>query len=225
MPDRTCSVPDCGRAYRCKGYCNTHYRRRLRHGDPSIVLPSGTVRGGCDADGCPNPHHAKGLCKGHHGLWYRRATLAARHAYEARYRASHREKAIRQAREWRINNPDRARESTRAYAQRNKERIRDQKRRYRARNRDRIRVSNQRHRALRKNALINDLTAKQWHAIKVAYRHRCAYCHKRKPLTMDHVIPLSKDGPNTASNVVPACGSCNSRKGDRAAPEYQPLLF
>ena len=29
---------------------------------------------------------------------------------------------------------------------------------------------------------------------------------------MDHVIPISKGGPDTADNVVAACASCNTSK-------------
>lgn len=36
----------------------------------------------------------------------------------------------------------------------------------------------------------------------------------------DHVIPLSKGGHHTASNVVPACGPCNSVKSDGPAPPF-----
>jgi 5-methylcytosine-specific restriction endonuclease McrA len=59
----------------------------------------------------------------------------------------------------------------------------------------------------------SDLTLDQWTAIKAAYGYRCAYCRQQKPLTQDHVIPVSKGGPHTASNIVPACRSCNSSKG------------
>ncbi|RCG31975.1 hypothetical protein DQ384_05380 [Sphaerisporangium album] len=72
----------------------------------------------------------------------------------------------------------------------------------------------------------NDLTDAQWREIQVAYRFRCAYCGRRsKKLTKDHVIALSKGGPHTASNVVPACGPCNFGKQDGPAPAYQPLLL
>ena len=38
----------------------------------------------------------------------------------------------------------------------------------------------------------------------------CAYCGALDyNLTMDHVIPLSKGGINSVSNIVMACGSCN----------------
>ena len=33
--------------------------------------------------------------------------------------------------------------------------------------------------------------------------------------TRDHVIPISKGGNNTKENIVPACGSCNSKKKDK----------
>lgn len=71
------------------------------------------------------------------------------------------------------------------------------------------------HKAAVRGANIRDLTTAQWEAIKEIYGQCCAYCHKKKPLTMDHVIAVSKGGDHTASNIVPACHSCNSRKGAR----------
>ena len=39
----TCAAPDCTRAPRARGYCDTHYRRVRKWGDPTIVLkPWGT---------------------------------------------------------------------------------------------------------------------------------------------------------------------------------------
>lgn len=77
-----------------------------------------------------------------------------------------------------------------------------------------------------RNAPIIDLSESQWLAIKVAYRHRCAYCGEKKPLTQDHIIPVSKGGAHTASNIIPACQSCNSSKGARLPlVTYQPHLI
>lgn len=88
-------------------------------------------------------------------------------------------------------------------------------------------VSQQRYR--RRVTLENvecSLTSEQWQAIKIAYRNRCAYCGLRKKLTMDHVIPISKGGEHTASNIVPACQSCNSSKNARLPQvTYQPHLI
>jgi 5-methylcytosine-specific restriction endonuclease McrA len=45
--------------------------------------------------------------------------------------------------------------------------------------------------------------------------HSCQYCGSKKSLTIDHVIPRSKNGKHSWDNVVIACHTCNSRKGDR----------
>jgi hypothetical protein len=44
---------------------------------------------------------------------------------------------------------------------------------------------------------------------------KCRYCGSSEPVELDHVIPLSKKGPNTKDNVVPCCDHCNSAKRDR----------
>lgn len=57
----------------------------------------------------------------------------------------------------------------------------------------------------------------QWEEVKARFRNRCAYCGERKPLTVDHVIPVSQGGDHSISNIVPACQACNSSKGNRKA--------
>lgn len=49
--------------------------------------------------------------------------------------------------------------------------------------------------------------------------HTCQYCGSSKRLTLDHVIPRSKGGLHTWNNVVAACETCNSVKGDRLPHE------
>jgi 5-methylcytosine-specific restriction endonuclease McrA len=43
----------------------------------------------------------------------------------------------------------------------------------------------------------------------------CQYCGSPKSLTLDHIIPRSKGGKTSWSNLVTACQPCNTRKGDR----------
>lgn len=50
-------------------------------------------------------------------------------------------------------------------------------------------------------------------------KYKCVYCSTSNDLTLDHVIPKSKGGKNTWSNLVTACKKCNSRKGDRTPEE------
>lgn len=50
----------------------------------------------------------------------------------------------------------------------------------------------------------------------------CQYCgctRERKDMNIDHVIPLSKDGPNDWTNVVLSCVSCNTRKANKSLQE------
>lgn len=52
--------------------------------------------------------------------------------------------------------------------------------------------------------------------------HRCQYCLRRFPvkeLTLDHVLPRSRGGRDSWSNIVSACSGCNRRKGDRLPSE------
>lgn len=62
---------------------------------------------------------------------------------------------------------------------------------------------------------------RDWRRLVQRHDHRCAYCHARKPLTADHVVPLSRGGLHTIGNLLPACKSCNSRKHTRYLTEWR----
>jgi len=51
---------------------------------------------------------------------------------------------------------------------------------------------------------------------------RCQYCGRRFPtseLSLDHVVPRSRGGLSTWTNIVCACSRCNARKGGRRPKE------
>jgi 5-methylcytosine-specific restriction endonuclease McrA len=48
----------------------------------------------------------------------------------------------------------------------------------------------------------------------------CAYCGGSEDIQPDHVVPLSRGGSNSITNVVPACGPCNSDKGSKSLAEW-----
>jgi hypothetical protein len=60
-------------------------------------------------------------------------------------------------------------------------------------------------------------------------RHLCAYCggkFKAEDLRMEHVIPDSRGGPKSWTNIVSSCQFCNDKKRDRTPEEAgMPLLF
>ena len=113
-----------------------------------------------------------------------------------------------------------------AYYQKNKGEVLARTNAYRRMHPEMAAASQRKRRAARNNAPINNLTAAQWLSIKEHYGFCCVYCSKKqRRLTQDHIVPLSKGGGHTYSNVVPACRSCNSKKGAGAVLfPVQPLL-
>jgi 5-methylcytosine-specific restriction endonuclease McrA len=66
-------------------------------------------------------------------------------------------------------------------------------------------------------------TTEEWFALLEHYGGVCLACGagEAKDLSVDHVVPLSKGGPNTITNIQPLCGTCNSLKG-AAVRDYRP---
>lgn len=56
-------------------------------------------------------------------------------------------------------------------------------------------------------------------------RHACAYCADPAATTIDHVIPRSRGGSNSWSNLVACCFACNQRKADRTPQEAGMTLL
>lgn len=57
--------------------------------------------------------------------------------------------------------------------------------------------------------------------------YTCQYCHEVYPvrqLTLDHVVPASKMGQKTWTNVVTACRECNQKKAARTPEQAQMPL-
>ena len=57
---------------------------------------------------------------------------------------------------------------------------------------------------------------------------RCQYCYKHhddRELTLDHVIPKSRGGLNTWTNIVTACKDCNQKKGNKTPAEANMRLY
>ena len=171
------------------------------------------------------------------------------YARNRRYRENHRDADIARSHTWYEANREVAYMRQKAYRALHREKYvvyafayralhykehKDYMQAYRQNNRNRMCVWGSRYRARRANAPVNDFTLAQWAEIQTAYGYRCVYCpptcwrcrQKKHKLTQDHIMPLSKGGPHTASNIVPACGSCNSKKkaGAPLVP-VQPLLL
>lgn len=136
------------------------------------------------------------------------------------------EKVKAKSRKWNHANPEKVKANAKRWASENRGRVRQYSRDWQAENRDlyheiqrRWRLENVDYWRVRASALkkvLSDFLFENWVEILDEFNHRCAYCLRGDvKLTMDHVIPLSKGGPHTRDNIVPACKPCNSKKKDR----------
>lgn len=45
-------------------------------------------------------------------------------------------------------------------------------------------------------------------------KNSCQYCGSTRRLTIDHIVPRCRGGGDSWENLVVACSSCNTKKGD-----------
>lgn len=67
-----------------------------------------------------------------------------------------------------------------------------------------------------------EVTAHDWLRIRERFNFCCAYCGTRPDLVvMDHVVPLSRNGRHSPSNILPACAPCNGSKAAKFLSEWR----
>ena len=75
----------------------------------------------------------------------------------------------------------------------------------------------------RKNNNGGKYTAAEWNELLERYDNTCLRCGRNDvPMTVDHVIPVSKGGTNSIDNIQPLCKSCNSSKNAKAV-DFRPI--
>jgi len=53
------------------------------------------------------------------------------------------------------------------------------------------------------------------------WQRKCAYCGKKDvPLEIEHIVPKSRGGSNSVSNLTISCHDCNQKKGNMTAAEF-----
>jgi len=234
---KLCEIEGCKNKHVAKGFCRTHYYRYKRYGNPLEVrqIQSKHTDGSCKIDSCKRKHYAKGFCKYHHYRWekygdplYERPTtcsikgcnkpLEARgycqmhYARWKKYGSPHTVKLLK-------NRPCKVKECENK-ARSNGYCLKHWRETETFRIRHRIYSANRR--SLQANAPINDLTKKCWMQSLKHFNHECAYCGSKENIEQDHVIPLTKRGSHTKTNVIPACRSCNSSKRQSFMEEWYP---
>jgi 5-methylcytosine-specific restriction endonuclease McrA len=57
---------------------------------------------------------------------------------------------------------------------------------------------------------------------------RCAYCGtdiEYKEMQIDHIVSISRNGPDQKTNLLPACRSCNASKATYTIREFRQRLI
>ena len=161
----------------------------------------------------------------------RERILAQQSQYAKINRDRFRARDMKRVKEWREKNPERARaasrksQSQRVYSPAQLAKRTVALKAWQIRNRDRYLASKstrQNRRRARLAGVLATLTVAQWEAILALHGGKCSYCGRSGKLTQDHVVPLSKGGGTTAENIVPACVTCNAKKGARTPSEWRP---
>lgn len=138
-------------------------------------------------------------------------------AYSRKSYWKNREKKLEEGRKWRIENP----EYSKIYLRnryRNDEEFRERMKKYsifaRKKNIQKHYIREHLYRAKRRNAE-GKFTLEEWQEILKKNNFQCIMCGTKANLSIDHIIPLSKNGTNYVWNLQPLCRSCNSRKNNK----------
>lgn len=181
-------------------------------------------------------------CKRAYNMAYREAHAKELQASSQQYYQEHKDACLARMKAWVAENrprsnaikktsalahPETGKRSNRRYRLAHPDRRKATFDAWRSKNRAKMVLYQQKRTATQRNAPRNDLTPAEWEEIKAAYGHCCVYCGRQmQRLAMDHLTPLSQGGSHTKQNVVPACKSCNSKKGTGAVLRpVQPLLL
>ncbi len=193
----------------------------------------------CDGPGCTQPLFRFG--KGKYNLRFcskpcfdaeRRVRENARYAADPEWRASRiaRESARYQAESDRIKarakahreaNADRLRREAREAYRQDPSAKRAAALKWARENPDRANAIKRRRRALKANADVRVVIPRDLRRMQHRQRGCCFYCGERKPLTIEHLIPLARGGRDCIGNYCLVCKSCNSSKNSLLLMEYR----
>lgn len=138
------------------------------------------------------------------------------------YNKRHPEKVKAALKRWHEKNPEYERErSKRRYETdlRYRQRLKVNSRRRARENPEYYAVAAHKRRELLRGAE-GSFTLDDWRLVLRAHGGSCVYCGLSENITIDHLDPVSRGGDNDASNLAPACKSCNSKKKDDHADDY-----
>lgn len=132
---------------------------------------------------------------------------------------------------WKKRNREAANAATRTLRALQPEKIRRQNRRYRERNPFTVAVIAARNRA-KQLGVTSTLTREEWADVVKQHDFICHVCGEKvslqlglsETLSLDHIIPMSRGGNNSKSNVAPAHRRCNQNRTNMTVEEFDSWL-
>ncbi len=133
--------------------------------------------------------------------------------YTSAYRRRHPGRAALSAKKYRAAHPDRIIEKTPEQARRHIAK-------WRKTHPEQVKALRRLRRALKKGAAIGNPKAivsweKSWRHKKSVRCYWCGHYFPGNQCHADHIVPLSKNGSHSISNLVISCASCNCTKQDK----------
>lgn len=192
-----CTIEDCKNKYYASGLCHKHYTRNRRYGNPHTKKKyANNTFDKCKVNSCKKTGSWRGYCQRHYYTWKRHGHPLA--------------VVVKLPKVCRTEDCG---GSAVEYGYCEKHRYSSEERRHHRRKR----------RALKKKAPISDLKMIDWKDSLRNFDNRCGYCgEKSKNMHQEHVIPLSKNGSHTKTNIIPACPRCNLSKHNKLMEDWYP---
>jgi len=230
----TCEHPHgCPRPVYGHGLCSMHYQRMRRRGNIGGQAPELTS----SSDPCVKCRQAPRASTGSYCVNCRSQDFKL-------YYKAHGPDLQARSRKWHadrlVQDPDYRKRKWAAWYPANRERTLSKAKarydadpvRYREKTLEWQRANPEKHRlnslaySARKRGAEGTHTLEEWVALLVAFENKCAYCQASlgpdRPVTQDHIIPLTRGGTHDIGNINPACGPCNSQKGNKKLEEWRP---
>ena len=164
----------------------------------------------CKEPDCTETVHKNGRCLAHH--------RAKQNEYMMVYRRKNPEKEREKWRKYQANNREATKAASLAWSRRNKEHLAEYNREYWLRNKERKRNKAMVYVARQRGATVRQVMVKE---LKRLYADPCMWCGTTENITLDHLIPLARGGEHSVGNLVAACRSCNSSKGNKLPIEFK----
>lgn len=224
MADRTCSINGCEKKVFGHGWCNTHYCRWRRHGDPNWVGRTTTSKQELAARAAAAPDGQKwcSTCRVYRSReeFHRNAAAGDGLTFECKSCGAARSSVWKRRNPakvatWRSDNADRVRQ----YQKKSRDRRQAEGRSYPSNRRVRLRQG----------------VWETFTRIEIADRDlwRCGICGNRigrtlvwphpRSLSIDHIVPVVHGGEHLRSNVQASHLVCNLRKRDGGTDQLRLL--